>query len=199
MDIMQLANTLKKEARDLLKNEDLWQSFAKNGKIHVAGSTYLDLLVFPDLDVYFEVKDVKSILGTFADAAKNLIVMDQVRTIEFEKDLHQRYPKQVPEGFFLQYRIDNGHRLWKVDIWSVADKNILDNKMQESARFKEQMTPEQRKLILQAKHQLMAPFGRTPMGSSYLVYVAVVEKGLSTVEAIIDYVRSQGGNVDKLK
>ena len=199
MDVMQLANVLKKEANDLLKNELLWKSFEKKGKIYVAGSTYLNLLAFPDLDVYFEAKDAKSILTVFADAAKSLIVLDQVKSIELEKDLHQRYPKQVPEGLFLQYRIDNGYRLWKVDIWAVADKSILDSKMQESARFKEKMTLEQKELILQAKHQLMAPFGRTPVGSSYLVYVAVLEKGLNTVDEIIDYIRAQGGNVDKLK
>ena len=54
MNVIETADALKKEAEGLLKSEDLWRPFAQNGTIHVAGSTYLDLLVFPDLDVYFE-------------------------------------------------------------------------------------------------------------------------------------------------
>lgn len=199
MDVIQLANELQIEAKSLLKDEALWHSFVKKGTIHVVGSTYLDLLVFPDLDVYFEAKDERHALAVFVAVAKELMVRDAVKSIKFEKDLHQRYPKQMPEGLFFQYRIDNGNRLWKVDIWAVADKAVVENKMQESASFKERMTREQRELILQAKHRLMAPFGRTPVGSSYLVYLAVLEQGLETVDAIITYIRSQGGNVDMLK
>jgi hypothetical protein len=198
-DVLQLSAQLQKEACSLLKNKALWQAFTKKGKIHSAGSTYLDLLIFPDLDIYFETIETSNILKIFAQAVKNLIVMNEVTSIEFEKELHIRYPKRVPEGLFLQYRINNGNRLWKVDIWAVKDQNILNEKLKESAGFKARMTPDQRKLILEAKYKLMLPFGRTPMGSSYLVYKAVLEKGLITVDEIIAYVRDQGGNVDKLK
>ena len=198
-DVIQLSDQLQKEADALLKNKALWQVFSGKGKIHIAGSTYLDLLIFPDLDIYFETTETFNILEIFAQAAKNLIVIKEVTSIELEKDLHKRYPKQVPEGLFLQYRINNGNRLWKVDIWAVKDQNILNAKMKESAGFKAKMTPDQRKLILEAKYKLMLPFGRTPIGSSYLVYKAVLEKGLKTVDELITYVRDQGGNVDKIK
>ena len=61
------------------------------------------------------------------------------------------------------------------------------------------MTPQQRKTISLAKHKLAAPFGRTPVGSSYLVYKAVLEEGLNDIEEILAYIRKQGGNVDRLK
>ncbi len=198
-DVIELADQLQKEAKILLNEKQLWHTFLQNGKIHIAGSTYLDLLVFPDLDVYFETTDTINILNIFSDTARNLIIIDKVRSIEFEKDLYKRYPKQVPEGLFLQYRIDNGSRLWKIDIWAIKNKNILNTKMKESADFKNRMTPDQRKLILQAKYKLMFPFGRTPIGSSYLVYRAVLEKGLNTVDKILSFIKEQGGNIDTLK
>ena len=100
-NVIQLADQLQDEASILLENSALWRSFADHGKIHVAGSTYLDLLIFPDLDVYFEVMDVVNILDVFSDAARELIGMDEVTSIEFEKDLHKRCPEQVPEGILV--------------------------------------------------------------------------------------------------
>lgn len=198
-DVIKLSGQLQKEARSLLKNKALWQAFTGKGKIHVSGSTYLNLLIFPDLDIYFETNDKIHVLPIFAEAAKNLFLMNEVTSIEMEKELNKKYPKQVPEGIFLQYRINNGRHLWKVDIWAVKDPNVLQAKMKESFSFKAKMTPDQRKLILEAKYKLMLPFGRTPVGSSYLVYKAVLEQGLDTVDKIIAYIREQGGNVDKLK
>lgn len=124
-DVIQLSDELQDEAHILLRDPILWQPFAANGKIHVAGSTDLNLLVFPDLPVYFEAADPAHILDVFAKAAKTL--------------------------------------------------------------------------ILRAKYRLMIPFGRTPVGSSYLVYKAVLEEGLDDVDQIISYIRDQGRNVDKLK
>lgn len=197
MDVLECAKELRDEAQELLDREELWAPFASRGAIHVVGSTYLDLLVFPDLDVYFEVREGE--LEAFAEASQALILADDVTTVELEKELHLRYPAMVPEGIFLQYRIKNEKRLWKVDIWALADTELLEQKMAESARFKEKMSLEQRELILQTKHRLAAPFGRSPVGSSYLVYLAVLEEGIGTVDGVIDYIRAQGGNVDTLK
>jgi len=199
MDVLKIADQLRQEADALLNNDLLWQPFSSTGIIHLAGSTYLDLLVFPDLDVYYETKNPDHLISTFADATRNLIRCEDVTSIECEKDMHKRYPKQVPKGIFLQYRFNNGMRLWKVDIWAVEDKRVLIEKMQESKKFKETMTPQQRKTILLSKHKLAAPFGRTPVGSSYLVYKAVLEEGLNDIEEILAYIRKHGGNVDRLK
>ncbi len=198
--IEEVANELQKEAKDLLDIKSLWSSFISNGKIHVTGSTYLNLLVFPDLDVYYEIFDPKiNVIEIFAEAARHFIGMKEVTSFQLEKELNKRYPNKVPEGIFFQYRFNNGKRLWKVDIWAIADRKVLENKMLELKKFKEQMTEEQRKLILFTKHKLAKPFGRSPAFSSYLVYKAVLEKGINDVDQIIAYIRNQGGNVDKLK
>ena len=57
MDVLKIADQLRQEADALLNNDLLWQPFSSTGIIHLAGSTYLDLLVFPDLDVYYETKN----------------------------------------------------------------------------------------------------------------------------------------------
>ena len=127
LDIIKLAEQLQNEASILLKNDALWQPFTANGKIHVAGSTYLDLLVFPDLDIYFEEDDDSNLLEIFAKAAKNLISINQVTSIEFEKEMHKRYPNQVPEGICLQYRIYNQLR-YVINIINIYKISLYNKK-----------------------------------------------------------------------
>lgn len=198
--IEKIADELQKEAKDLLDNKSLWSPFISNGKIHVTGSAYLDLLVFPDLDVYFEIFDPKlNVIEIFAEAAKHLINMNEVSRLDITKDTQYKYSDQVPEGIFFQYRFNNKKHVWKIDIWLFADKKVMNEKLLESQKFKEKITKDQRKLILLTKHKLAKPFGRTPCFSSYLVYKAVLEEGFNDVDQIIDYIRNQGGNVDRLK
>ena len=193
-----IANTLQQEAQDLLHNKGLWQTLLSKGNIHVTGSSYLDLLVFPDLDVYFEAQNSNDVIDVFADTAKSFIKNKDVTSVELEKELYKRYT-QVPKGIVLQCRFNNGHRLWKIDIWAIEDPQVLTKNMQEMQAFKNQLTSKQREIILEAKHTLAKPFGRTPVGSSYLVYKAVLEEGINDVGQIITWIRNQGGNVDKLK
>jgi hypothetical protein len=196
MDIVEIASLLQKEAQNLLSTEILWNSLLSCGNVHLAGSTYLDLLIFPDLDVYYEPTN-ENVIPLFARVASELINIKDVMSIELEKEMYKRY--KVPKGVCLQYRFNNGEHLWKVDIWALEDKNILLEKMEETKLFKNKLTEKKRALILQTKHKLAAPFGRTPIGSSYLVYKAVLEENLDSVESIIAYIRQKGGNVDKLK
>ena len=196
--IIEIANELQQEANALLNNKSLWIPFISNGNIYVTGSTYLDLLVFPDLDIYYDINDSAKVIDIFSDAAKYIIGRDDVTSLEIEKELYKRY-SQSPKGIVFQYRINNVKRLWKVDIWAIADKKVLEEKIQELKKFKENMTEKQRNLILLAKHELAKPFGRTPVGSSYLVYKAVLEEELNDTNQIIAYIRNQGGNVDQLK
>ena len=87
MDVLKIADQLRQEAHASLSNDLLWQPFSSTGIIHLAGSTYLDLLVFPDLDVYYETKNPDHLISTFADAARNLIRCEDVTSIECEKKI----------------------------------------------------------------------------------------------------------------
>ncbi len=49
MDVIEIADQLRREAHALINNDALWKPFTSKGTIHIAGSTFLDLLVFPDL------------------------------------------------------------------------------------------------------------------------------------------------------
>lgn len=199
MNVLKLSAQLQKEAQELFNDKALWLPFTNHGKVYMAGSAYLDLLVFPDLDVYFETAKESEDLTVFSKAIEALILQERVTNVELEKDLHIRLPDQVPEGLFFQYRIHHGKHHWKVDVWALKDKHLLTEKMEESAQFKSQMTAEERRLILEVKYRLMEPFGRTPVGSSYLVYLAVLKENLRSVDEVIAYLRDQGGNVDRLK
>ena len=196
-DILKKADELQKEANSIINDKKLWQPLLDHGKIIVGGSTFLDLLVFPDLDVYFEINH--NPIDVLAQAAKHFIKQKNIPKMDLQKDLHEKYLGQVPEGIFLQFRLNNGQRIWKVDIWSINDPKVVSDKMKEVQHFKDIMTPKQRELILQVKTKLAAPFGRTPVFSSYNVYKAVLEEGVNDAEAVIDNLKAKGCNVDKIK
>lgn len=196
-DIFKTAFMLQEEAQAIIDDKKLWKPLLDNGKIIVGGSTFLDLLVFPDLDVYFETGD--DVTNIFAEMARHFVRRNDIPRIDLQKDIHEKYPGQVPEGIFLQCRFNNGRRIWKIDIWAVKDPEIVTNKMKEAKHFKDIMTSKQRELILQVKTKLAAPFGRTPCFSSYNVYKAVLEEGLQDIDSVISCLRTKGCNVDKIK
>lgn len=196
-DVIKTAEELQKEAQAIIANQELWQPLLSNGKIIVGGSTFLNLLVYPDLDIYFETDSDP--IAILAEAASHFIKQPNIPVMDLQKNLHEKYPGKVPEGIFLQCRLNNGKRIWKIDIWVVKNPQVVADKMQEAQHFKDIMTSKQSELILQVKTRLAAPFGRTPCFCSYNVYKAVLEEGLNDADAVIASLRAKGCNIDKLK
>ena len=78
-----LAKNLKNEAERIMKIKDIWQPFKNHGKIHLSGSAELDLLVYPDLDVYFDFYNSSPVLAEiFAEVASNIVKLPEVVSIK---------------------------------------------------------------------------------------------------------------------
>lgn len=181
---------LQQEAKTLLQNKSLWEPFLTKGKIIPCGSFDLGLLVYGDLDVYFEPHDPREVTATFAAAMEQAGKMDEIQTIRFERDLYKREPKAL-QGLYLQFKFDNGIRVWQIDIWSV-DKAQQDAFLKEHEARKEKLKPQTRELILKLKRELMADKGKAPSFCSFHVYKAVLEEGLTELEDIKTYLVKQG-------
>lgn len=181
---------LQQEAKAILQNKALWEPFLTKGKIIPCGSFDLELLVYGDLDVYFESHGPREVTATFAAAMERAGTMDEIQSIRFERDLYKREPK-APQGLYLQLKFDNGVRVWQIDIWSIG-KNQQDAVFKEHEARKAKLTPQTRELILKLKRELMADKGKTPSFCSFYVYKAVLEEGITELEDIKDYLVKQG-------
>ena len=104
---LNLAKKLKEEALAILENKNIWQTFTQYGTIQIAGSAATDLLVYPDLDVYFDFYETQpNVVDIFAEAIGNIVKFPILISIRIEKELYKinKY-KLVPQGFYLQLKL----------------------------------------------------------------------------------------------
>ena len=126
----QIQKELQIEADAILNDESLWKPFTDHGIIHPVGSFALGLLVYGDLDVYYEPTNPKNLIEIVANGLHTATQKNAIKTIRFERELYKKAPK-VPPGIYLQYKLEvKSGRIWQIDIWSV-DKDYQDRFLQE--------------------------------------------------------------------
>lgn len=187
------ADVLHQEATQLLKDHSLWHLFNQNGKLHAAGSYALDLLVWRDLDLYFEPAAGKNGLSVLADVTRELVLSPNVRRLKLEKSFNTINPF-LPKGIYLGLKIITTEDItWKVDIW-VVEKEYQTQKLQETADLKAaiDLRPELKELILSLKHQLKGNAHRTPSLSSYYVYQGVLEHDIKLIDEMKLFLKEKG-------
>jgi hypothetical protein len=184
-DLLERAHQLHREAGDLmqfLKIKDVLQPF---GEVVPTGSYYLDLMIYPDLDLYVPKTTIPHIFETAGKMANS----DKVIRVSFENELHPG----LEGGLFLNFRVATGDwgRPWKVDIWWL-EPAMITQKMEIMLHFKEKLTPDLRLSILRYKNSLMTKDRRTPMYSGYYIYKAFLDEGLSDPFEVTRYISSKG-------
>lgn len=188
-----IAINLHQEATDLLNDESIWHQFRQSGELHAAGSYALDLLVWRDLDLYYEPNDIEEGLQAFAKACEHLIMHKQVRRIKLEKSFSKINPF-LPEGTYLGIKIETSDTItWKVDIWMV-DKSYQTEKLNEihSLKTRIEASPDKAETILKLKHHLKGSSARTPSLSSYYVYKGVLEENVESPQEIEKLLKNTG-------
>jgi hypothetical protein len=167
---------------DLIHFEALIAPYAK---IYYNGSFYLNVMVYPDIDVYVS----KVSLDTLFKIGGQLAGSEAVVQVVFEKsnDPH------LPGGLYLKPRVAYGHwgRPWKIDIWSL-DEDLIERQMAPMRRYKEAMTEDLREQILEYKLSVMTGQGRTPMGSGFYIYKAFIDEGLTDFARVTEYLVANG-------
>jgi hypothetical protein len=176
---------LKQEADFLLQAVNLYAILQPYGRITPTGSYYLDVMIYPDIDLYLSPVSVEAL---FAIGGR-LAASDLVFQVVFEKSQTAR----LPGGLYLKPRIRYGEwgRPWKIDIWSLADE-VIDQQMAEIRRFKRAMTAEIRQQIIRYKYAILTENQRTPMYSGYHICKAFIDEGLSDFQAVTAYLVEQG-------
>lgn len=187
LEPLALADVLHRQAEQLLANIQLVEVLSPYGIVTPTGSYYLNVMVYPDIDLYLPeltVEQVFAIAGQMANQKK-------VVQVVFEQG-----DAMMPGGLYLKLRIANSiwGRPWKIDLWSI-DPELLEQKMAPMRRFRERMTPALRLQIIQYKLSVLTPALRTPMYSGYFIYKAFIDEGLTDFAEITRYLIANGINL----
>jgi hypothetical protein len=192
-DAVRIADRLHTAGSDLLSGglEELLRSC---GQVTVSGSYYLDLMAWPDLDIYLPLESSDEYLAAFISLGPRVASICDVVSLRFKN--HVRYPApELPAGLYWGVRAQQDPSLqWKLDIWALS-LEVIQAQQRELDRLKEVMTPEARVTILQLKQALLTPEGRTPVFSGYHIYCAVIDHGMRDLEQVKQYLTSKGVSV----
>ena len=180
-----------KSAATRLLSEGVEEILRRCGPVVYSGSYYLDLLAWPDIDIYTPYHASPEYLSSFIQIGPDLVRSHDVVSLRFKN--HVRFPaERFPKGLYWGARIrKNEEYTWKLDIWSLP-LDIIDQNLSELKRIEAKLTPASRELILLVKNQLLTPEGRTPSLSGYPIYCAIVDEGLRSISEIKDYLVMQG-------
>ena len=183
---LERAAKLRQEADIVLGLIRLYDILRPYGKVFTTGSFFLDVMIYPDIDLYITKVNLEQLFHIGAQLARS----EHVTQVVFEKTDD---PVLMPEGLYLKPRVNYGDwgRLWKIDIWSL-EETVIHEKMVDMRRFQAKMTPELRQQILNYKLSILTAQKRTPVYSGYYIYQAFLDKGLTNHESVTQYLVSNG-------
>jgi len=184
MNPIERSAQLKKEADNLLQEIRLEKRCREIGKLTPTGSYYLDLMMYPDIDLYLPPAKPRQLFQLAADLVENYPVV-RVNFLNGGQG-------PLKNGLYIKPVIAVGEweRPWKIDIWAVA-RSFIDDKIAEMDRFKERMTSQQCELILNYKYAILNDEDRTPMFSGIYIYQAVIDRGLQKFSEITEIFKGE--------
>ncbi len=189
MDPLERASKLRQEADFVLQQVGVYDILRPYGRIVPTGSYFVDVMVYPDIDLLMSKVSVEQLFQIGGRLASS----DLVFQVVFEKSRDAN----LPGGLYLKLRIDYGNwgRPWKIDIWSLDDP-IIDRQMEPLARFKSKMVGSIREQIIRYKLSIMTDQHRTPMYSGYLIYKAFIDEGMTDFQQVTRYLIDNGISVE---
>jgi hypothetical protein len=189
-DPLQRAQRLTAEADQLLHELDVHGILGAYGRVVPTGSYFLDVMVYPDIDLYIPPVSMEQLFAIGGRLALSPLVFQVV----VEKDLDGT----MAGGLYLKPRVRFGDwgRPWKIDIWSLDDA-ALDERMEPMLRFREEMTPPLREAILHFKTSILTHEHRTPKYSGFWIYRAFLDEGLTDPGAVTRFLEQHGISVEQ--
>jgi hypothetical protein len=186
MNPLERALKLRQEADLVLQEIRLSAILAPYSRIVPTGSYFLDVMVYPDIDVYMSKVSIEQLFQIGAQLA----ACPRVFQVVFEKS---RDAVLMPGGLYLKARVEYGDwgRPWKIDIWSL-DEAVIDQRMADMQRFRHKMTDRLREQIVNYKVSILTDQQRTPMYSGYFIYKAFLDEGIADFQKVAQYLKDNG-------
>jgi len=191
MEPLARADRLHAEADQVMDLIRLPEILAPHGPVTFIGSYFLDVMVYPDVDLLISPVAIEQLFALGAALARSPLVTQVV--YEPSQD-----PLNLPDGLYLKPRIAHGDwgRPWKIDIWSLPEAVIATRKA-ENERLRAALTPELRERIIRYKLSIINAEGRTPMYSGHFMYRAFIDEGLTDFDEVTRYLQKNGVKVEK--
>ena len=182
MNPSERSRNLKVEADALLAKIDLATLCAPIGNITPTGSYFLDLMMYPDIDLYLPPAKPAQLFNIVSHLAENYPVV----RVSYE----QGGPGALANALYIKPVIAVGdwERPWKIDIWA-ADEDFIQQKTAELQTLASKMSSAQRNLILEYKYAVLNDKGRTPTFSGIFIYRAIVDHGMEDFAEITQFLR----------
>ncbi len=179
---------LRTEAEQLLTS-GLLDVLARYGIPHVAGSYALGLMVWRDLDLYLETKQL-SLTQFFMLGGDLANLLTPIR-MSFRNERIARTPG-LPHGLYWGVYLGNGsHGAWKIDVWAIEPEQYQALSSHQEA-IADTLTPETRRTILNIKAAIWNKPDYRRTFSSQDVYQAVLQHDVTTLDEFWNYVRQKG-------
>jgi hypothetical protein len=157
---IEIADRLHKAGAELLADglDELLRSY---GTVSYSGSYYLDLMAWPDLDVYLPLDLSKEYLTRFLNLGPRLASVCQLISLRFKN--HVQYPEvSLPHGLYWGIRVEQNSGLhWKLDIWALPPA-VIEANQTELDRLKSKLTPRKRTLINDFTINAYRPCSKSP-------------------------------------
>lgn len=179
-------DALQAEAAAVLLDLDLLARIAPIGRPTQTGSSALGLMVARDIDVTTLVPtlDVESVFALGRDLAAHACV----RRLTFRNDTGAwNMDPAYPDGLYwqLEYVASNGAE-WNLDLWFLAEGTTQFD-LEDMKTLPGRLTRETRIAILRIRE---AWHGRTPRLRSFVVYQAVLDHGIRTLDDFRAYLET---------
>jgi hypothetical protein len=187
------SDMLRQEADLVLGFVRLYDILRPYGKVLYTGSYFLDVMVYPDIDLYITKVSINELFEIGAQIAS----CELVTQVVFERTDD---PVHLPEGLYLKSRVNYGDwgRPWKIDMWTLKEEVILQ-KIEDMRHYKIKMTPALREQIIRYKLSVLTSQKRTPRFSGYYIYKAFIDEGLTNFESVTRYLISNGIQIEVLE
>lgn len=170
---MEKHEQLRISAKSLLDSTKLVETLQDIGRVNLTGSYVYNLMVEPDIDIEVYCTDIHKAATQFSNEQ---ITSGRWNGVMFYDWVNWR-KEDFPVGYYVGFKQDfEGYR-WKIDIWFLEE----GTKVRNADSLMVNVTPEQRKLILEAKEAKLIE--KWPVDST-AIYKAVIERNLETLAAI---------------
>ena len=188
-DPIERSAALRREADVVMREVRLHEIIAPYGAVQLQGSYYLDLMMYPDIDLFIPPVSLDELFAIGAQLAASELVTQ----VKFQKWA----PETLPGGRYAQARVRYGDwgRPWKLDIWSV-DAAVAKMQLAEQEGFKRKLTKPLREQILRYKYSILNKHHRTPVFSGYFIYKAFLDEAMTDFDAVTSYLIANGVQVD---
>lgn len=177
------SKTLRTEATEIISELGLLEMLEPFGNAQLVGSVALDLVVKPDIDFHLLIgnSDVVSVAESIKDTLIAKGICSEIRLSDYLERNSLKIGIDIIRGQSTE---------WSIDIWVTSDSSTTG--FEETMRIREKLNEENRKIILKLKRFFHSK-GQLQDGMSSIIYRAVLDEGISSLQEFQDYLERGRG------